>query len=131
MAWRPSAKVAGFLAALMALVELNRLSVMDVRDTPSIPLSTYRVFVALGFLIVPLVVGLLCWLLVGLATSLYPNAWRIFDASVRRVWRRDAAVALVVGVAAAAGLHRLAAVVRGRLHAYAPARVDALPGSSD
>src|SRR5205823_3386111 len=102
--WRPSAKVAGFLAALMALVEVNRLSVMDVRYTTSIPLSTFYARVGISFFIFPLMIGLLCWVLVGLATSFYPNAWRIFDASARRVWRRDAAVALVVGVAAAAGL---------------------------
>ena len=129
--WRASAKVGGFLAVLMALVELNRLSVVDIRYTTSIPLSTYRVFVALSFLIVPLVVGLLCWLLVGLATSLYPNAWGIFDATARRVWRRDAAVALVVGVAAAAGINRLEAVVSSHFHAYAPVRIDLVPSAFD
>src|SRR5207245_5272503 len=77
------------------------------------------------------VIGLLCWVLVGLAMSLYPSAWRIFDASARRVWRRDAAVALVVGVAAAAGINRLEAVVSSHFHAYAPVRIDLVPGSFD
>ncbi len=125
--WRPAAKLGAALVAVMALWELNRLSTIERKYETSISLATFHLNLATGFLVAPLVVGLLGWLVMGLATSLYPDAWRIFRSSARRVWRRDAAAALVLSLAAAGALTRLAALVVSRFHAYAPVTVELFP----
>ncbi len=125
--WRPAAKVGVALVALVALWELNRLSTIDREYETSISLATFHLNMSTGFLVAPLVVGLLAWLVAGLAAGLYPDGWRIFRCSARCVWRRDAAAALLVSLSAGAALSRLAALVVSRFHAYAPVTVDLFP----
>jgi hypothetical protein len=79
----------------------------------------------------PFLGGLVGWLLIGLATSLYPEAWRIFRGAARRLWRRDAAIAIVVSLAAAAALSQIGALITGRFHAYAPVGVGLVPDLFD
>jgi hypothetical protein len=125
--WRASVKAGILVAVATALAEILRLATIDRGYQTSIPLSTYRLLVAIGFVILPLLSGLAAWLLVGLAASLYPDAWGLLRASARRVWRRDAAVALALSLAAGAGLSSLEALVANRFHAYAPVDVGLIP----
>ena len=106
-------------ALLMALSELNQLPVADEGYSTSVPLATFRLFLAVGYIIGPLLGGLVLWLLVGLATSLYPDWWQVFSALARQLWRRDALVAIVVSVAASAATNRVLALLASRFHAYA------------
>jgi CAAX prenyl protease-like protein/uncharacterized protein DUF4901 len=129
--WRRSVKVGAFLAFASLATELNQLSTLDRNYNTSIPLSAFRLLIVVGFVLGPLLVGLLGWLLVGLATSLYPVAWAAMRASARRVWRRDALAGIVVSIAAAAALARLEVIVGDRFHAYAPVRVDLVPALLD
>jgi CAAX prenyl protease-like protein len=129
--WRASLKPGVFLAIVTLLGELNRLSSIDHNYPTSIPLSSFRLLVVVSFVIWPLLVGLAGWLLVGLATSLYPDAWGALGASARRVWRRDAAVAIAVSLAAAAALVRVETLITDRFHAFAPVRIDLIPDSFD
>ena len=71
--------------------------------------------------------GLLAWLLIGSAASLYPDAWKVFSGAARRVWRRDALVALVLSLAAGAGLARVEALLTSVFHAYAPIKDELFP----
>jgi membrane protease YdiL (CAAX protease family) len=127
MPWRPAAKVGALIGALMILAELNQWPTLDSQYVTSIPLSTWRLYNAVGLIVVPLLAGLLCWLLVGLAASLYPEAWNLLRSSSRRVWRRDAAVCIVLVLAAEAGLNKLAALFASRLHAFAPVGIGVFP----
>ncbi|HEV2491593.1 MAG TPA: CPBP family intramembrane glutamic endopeptidase [Terriglobia bacterium] len=129
--WRASLKPGVFLAVVTLLGELDRLTLIDRNYPTSIPLSSYRLLVVVSFVILPLLVGLASWLLVGLATSLYPDAWAVLRASARRVWCRDAAVAMVVSLAAAAALVRLETLVSDRFHALAPVKIDLIPDLFD
>ncbi len=120
IAWRAAAKVGAALALLLALAELNQLVVIEQSYNTSLPLGTYRLLMAIGLTIGPLVAGLVGWLLVGLVTGLYPDAWQLLRAQSRSLWRRDAAVAIIVSVAASVATNRVVALVAGRFHAHAP-----------
>ena len=118
IAWRPAVMVGAALALVMVLSELNQLPVVDETYSTSLPLATFRLFVAVSYVIVPLLVGLVFWLLVGLATSLYPDAWQVFRARARQLWRRDVLVAIIVSVAASAATNHVLALLASRFHAY-------------
>jgi membrane protease YdiL (CAAX protease family) len=120
MPWRPAAKVGALIFALLILSELNQWSNLDRQYVTSIPLPTWRLFEVVGLVVVPLLAGLLCWLLVGLAASLYPEAWNLFRGSARCLWRRDAAWCMVLALAARLGLDKLGELFASRFHAFAP-----------
>jgi membrane protease YdiL (CAAX protease family) len=120
IAWRPALKVSAAFAVLLALSELNQLSIVEQRYDTSLPLGTFRLLMAVGYIVGPLVGGLLLWLLAGLAASFYPDAWQVFRARSRQLWGRDAVVAIVVSVAAGAATNRVLALLASRFHAYVP-----------
>ncbi len=127
MPWRPAAMVGALIAALLILSELNQWPVLNRQYDTSIPLATFRLYIAVGLIVVPLLAGLLCWLLAGLAASLYPEAWQLLRGSARRVWRRDAVTCMVLVLAAAAGLNKLEALFASRFHAFAPVDIEVFP----
>jgi len=130
--WRPAAWVGVAVLVLMGLVQLNSLlPMMDRLYDTSIPLSAYHLQLGISLLIVPLLVGLLAWLLVGLAASLYPVGWRIFRASARRTWSLDAALAIVMTIAVTAAIHQLTGLITMRWHAYAPVSIALVWGGLD
>jgi hypothetical protein len=127
MPWRPAAKVGALILALLLLSELNQWPGLDRQYVTSIPLPTWRLFEVVGMVVGPLLAGLLCWLLVGLATSLCPEAWQLLRGSARRVWRRDGIVCIVLVLAAAASQHKLGELLASRFHAIAPVGTEAFP----
>ncbi len=129
--WRRAAKVAVAVVLLSLLVELNQLPIVEERYDTSVPLASFRLLIAVSFFIVPLLTGLLAWVVVGLATSIYPDAWRVFRGAARRVWCRDAVVALALSLAVSLGLGHVNAVVSNRLHVYAPVKTDLFPAAFD
>jgi membrane protease YdiL (CAAX protease family) len=129
--WGPAAKVGAVVVVIMALGQLNQLVKLYRAYSTSQPLSTFWIFNLAGLLVLPLLGGLAAWLLTGLATSLYPDAWRILRGSARRLWRRDAAVAIAVSLAGAAALNRVTAFIVGRFHTHAPVQVDLVPDVFD
>ncbi|HEV2351851.1 MAG TPA: type II CAAX endopeptidase family protein [Terriglobia bacterium] len=131
IAWRASAWAGGALAIISLLQELNALPTVENYYVTSMPMNLFKLLVGVQFLIVPLVVGLLGWLVVGLAASLFPDAWRIFNGPARRVWRRDAALALLVTVAVSAGLGQIGSYISDRFHAEVPVDIGLVPSSFD
>ncbi len=129
MPWKRSAKFGGLVAILMLLATLNQFRLFDRGYDTSIPLASFHLQVAVSVIVIPLVAGLLAWLVVGLAASFYPDVWKLPRRSARRVWRRDALVAVVVSLAAGAGLARLEALITSLFHAYAPIKVELFPGA--
>jgi membrane protease YdiL (CAAX protease family) len=130
--WRPAAWVGSAVFILTGLWQLNSLlPAMDRVYPTSISLSAYHLMMAIELIIVPLLAGLLVWPLVGLAASLYPDAWRILRASARRMWSLDAAMAVALTIAVAAAIHQLSALLTVRLHAYAPVSIELVPGGLD
>jgi len=127
IAWRAALKIGALIFVLVAISELTQWSQLDRQYMTSLPLATWRLFEVVSTVVLPLLAGLLCWLLVGLATSLYPEAWQLLRGSARRLWRRDAAVCIVLALAARAGLAKLAAVFASRFHALAPVNTDLFP----
>jgi hypothetical protein len=122
--WRPAAKVGALILALAVCAELNQLPVLDTQYVTSLPLATWRLFETVSVIVVPLLAGLLCWLLVGLAASLYPEAWKLLRGSARHLWRRDAAACIVLALAVGAGLNKLGELFASRFHTFAPVGVD-------
>jgi hypothetical protein len=129
MPWKRSAKFGALVALLMLLSTLNQLSLFERAYPTSIPLATFHLQVAVSLIVLPLLTGLFAWLVLGLAASFYPDAWKLFRASFRRVWRRDAFVALVLSLAAGAALSRLDAFFANVFHASAPMREDLFPAA--
>ncbi len=128
MPWRPAAKMGALIAVLMLLSEFNQWPGLDRQYVTSIPLSTYRLFEVVGMVVAPLLAGLLCWLLVGVAASLYPEAWNLLRSGARRLWRRDAAVCVVLALAAKLGLDKLGEFFASRYHAFAPVDIEVFSG---
>jgi hypothetical protein len=85
--------------------------------------------VAVSVIVIPLVMGLLAWLVLCLAASYYPAAWGLWRGATRRTWRRDALVVAILSIAAGAGLARLDALLANLFHAYAPIKDDLFPAT--
>jgi hypothetical protein len=129
--WRRSALVGGSLTIVMILLVVDAASGLGRQYPTSIPWQTFWLYVVISSLVISLMMGVVGWLLVAIATSLYPDAWRLVRASARRTWRRDALVGLVLSLAVGAGLNRLGEWVATRFHAFAPVGIDLAPGSLD
>jgi hypothetical protein len=127
IAWRPAAKVGVFLALVVVLIELNALPLVFRQYPTYLSWNTFVLYISITYLVVPVFFGFVGWIVVALATSFYPDAWRIFRASDRRAWRRDALIAMALSLAAGAGLSRLSALVAARFHAYLPVGIDLIP----
>ena len=122
--WRAAAKVAGVILAGLVLAQLNQISRIFQGYNTSVSMGTFWISAGAGLVIVPLIGSLAAWVLVALAMSLYPDAARLLRGPARRVWRRDAALAIAVSLAAAFGVSRLAAFLYGHFHVHAPVRFD-------
>lgn len=130
--WRLSAGVGATVAVLTLLSELNEYPIFNRQYDTSIPLTTFHLYVVVVNVIVwPLLIGLVAWLLAGLALSLYPEARWALETSARRLWRRDAVVVVALSLAAAAGWDRLSALLDSQFHALAPVRVVLAPSGLD
>ena len=125
--WRRALKVGVGLAVLVLLAQANLYPLLLSRYMTSIPLMTFKVYLAVTLVIVPLLAGGVAWVLVALLASIYPQVWGIFAKSARRAWRRDAALAVLASVAASVALNRFDALFTARFHAYAPISLDLFP----
>ena len=129
LAWRKTRRVALFVAIVLVISELNSLVTVRENYPTSMSLGIFNLFIVIGYVLVPLAIGLFAWVLAALVVGLYPDAWRIFNARDRRVWARDAAVALIVALAVGAGISNLGAIFFNHLHAYAPPVTDIVNGT--
>jgi membrane protease YdiL (CAAX protease family) len=118
--WTASLKVAVLLTVLFILTILNESSLIDRAYTTSISLSNFHLQVAMSFIFLGLALGVLIWLVIALATSLFPVTWQLLRSSSGAVWRRDAAVALLVSLSVGVGMGRLLALLADRFHAEVP-----------
>ena len=129
MPWKRSAKFGAWVAIFMLVATANQWPAFDQKYDTSISLASYHLQVAISLIVIPLASGLMAWLLLGLAASFYPNTWKLFSRSARRVWRRDALVATGVSVAAAVALTRIEAYIANIFHAYAPIDIGLFPAA--
>ena len=129
MPWKRSAKFGVLLAILGFLGALNGLPLVYQSYNTSVPLTVWKLVVAVGVIVVPIVEGLCAWLMIGSAASLYPDAWKVFGGAARRIWRRDAVVALVLSLAAGAGMARVDALLTSVFHAYVPIKDELFPAA--
>ncbi len=125
--WKRSAKFGILLAVLGLLESLNNLPLAYIRYETSMPLNIWKMFMAISVLVVPLLQGVLGWVLIGAAVSLYPDAWKVLKKTGRRAWSRDALVAIILCVVAGVGLARIDALLTSVFHAYAPINDDLFP----
>jgi hypothetical protein len=129
--WRRSAALGAAVVGVVGLAELNQLSRLYLGYSTSESLATFWISSVAGHVVFPIFLGLVAWPLVGLAASLYPNAWQVVRGTARRVWRRDAGVAIAASLAAAVGLSQLSGLIGARFHAYAPVQIDLVPDLFD
>ncbi len=127
MPWKRSAKFGVGVTMLFLASTLNEISMFDQNYDTLSPLNLFYVQVGVSVIVIPLVMGLIAWLLLGLAASFYPAAWGLWRGPARRVWRRDALVVGILSVATGAGLARLEALLTNFFHAYAPINYDFFP----
>jgi membrane protease YdiL (CAAX protease family) len=125
--WRRSLWVGVAVAGLVALSELGSLPLFYQQYQTSISISNFWISVGASLVVFPLVVGILGWLVVGLATSFYPEAWKVFEGSARRVWRRDAIIAFILSLAARGAIVRFETFLADRFHAFAPVGASIFP----
>jgi len=129
--WRRSLWVGVALAGLVGLSELGSLPMVYRRYQTSISMTNFWIMVAAGLVVFPLLIGLFGWLMVGLATSLYPDAWKVLEGAARRVWRLDAVVVFILSVATGAALARLQTLFADRFHTFAPVQAGIFPSLLD
>ena len=129
--WRRAAKVGALVYPVLLLVQLNQLSTFYRQYDTSISLANFTVLIAVGMLVVPLLGAMLAWVLVGLVTSLYPDAWRVLRGAPRAVWGRDAMMAMLVSLTALAALSRLDDLIASRFHTFAPVDIGLVPDLFD
>jgi hypothetical protein len=129
--WRRALQIGVLVGIAAGLSGLNRLPTLYASYNTSMPLGTFRLFLAVGLVVTPLVLGLLAWLATGLVLSLYPNAWAIFSGRARRAWRRDAILLIALGGGVAAGLSQTGALISDRFHSFMPVRVSLVPDQLD
>lgn len=121
--WMAALKVAVVLALILVLMELDQIPLIARFYDTSISFSNFELQIAVSLLTALILGGLFIWLAVALVTSLYPQAWKILRGPARKIWRRDAAIAVFVGITVSAGIENLLALFTSRFHAYAPMSV--------
>ena len=107
LAWREAAPVAVAAAVVSLVSDLNGLPAALQSYSTSISLTAFWLQVGTGMLVSILAAGLGAWLLVALALGLLPAARALGSRAAARLWRRDAAVAALVLLAAAAALDKI------------------------
>jgi len=112
--------VGALVLVIFLLYMFNQWPILETQYTTSMPLPIWRLSLVAGLFVLSLLAGSLCWLLVGLAASLFPAAWQLFNSTPRRLWRRDAMICTVLALAAGAGLNKLGELFASRFHAFAP-----------
>jgi membrane protease YdiL (CAAX protease family) len=116
--WRPAAGVGALVTVLALLSELNSYASIERSYSTSIPLGTFWLQEGAGLLLLPIISGLGAWILVTLAFSLFPEAQRLLRRSGTGVWRRDAAIAVALGLTMTAALHEVSALLTAALPRY-------------
>jgi len=129
--WRSTVAAGVALAVITALVAGNAAPTLDRLYSTSVPIWMFHLELAISLLIGALAVGLAGWVMVGLAISLYPDGWRLVQSASRRVWRRDALVAIAVAVSVEVGLDQVRNLLAERFHAWLPVSVNVAPDSFD
>jgi membrane protease YdiL (CAAX protease family) len=129
--WRQGVSVGILLGVAFLLTELNAVDVMAEQYPTSLPWSTFQLFIVVGYVVVVLVVALIAWVTAGFTIGLYPDSWQLLCSSGRRVWSRDAALAVVLILAVGAGLGNLSTLLFSHFHAYASGVGDVFNPSLD
>ena len=129
IAWRSSAKVGAFVGLAFLLTRLNNLPLVIPQYPTDLPWNAFLLRIVIAVVVSPVFAGLIAWMVVALATSFYPDAWRIFRSQDRRIWRRDALVAAALSLAAGAGILKLSQLFSSHYHAVSSIGIDLIPGS--
>ncbi|MGH9375908.1 MAG: CPBP family glutamic-type intramembrane protease [Terriglobia bacterium] len=129
--WLRALKVAIVLAVLFGVSELNQLSSIDRAYNTSVSLLNFRLRAGISMGVSLILAGLCLWLVIGLAASLYPEAWQALQGNARRIWRRDAVIALAVSIAVSAGIEKLLALVADHAHAFGTSSFPSPPQGLD
>jgi membrane protease YdiL (CAAX protease family) len=129
LAWRKTRRLAVAVGIVLLVSELNTLVAVRQNYPTSMSLGIFNLFIVIGYVVVPLAIGLLAWVAAAFVVGIYPDVWRIFKAQARRVWARDAVVGLVVAAGVGTGVHNLGTLVFNHFHAYATPVTDIVDGS--
>jgi membrane protease YdiL (CAAX protease family) len=122
--WRIAGGVGAATAAVVLLSEFNKLPTIEQSYSTSIPLGTFWLQTGISFLLVPILSGLGVWILVALALSLFPEAQAVLRRSAGSIWRRDAAVAVILGLAMVVAFDRLGALLTSLVPTYFSPQID-------
>ncbi|MDE3178943.1 MAG: CPBP family intramembrane metalloprotease [Acidobacteriota bacterium] len=118
--WMAALKAAIVLAIILALSGLNDAPLIDRSYNTSLSLSNFHLQAGVSFVVLVIFGGVLLWLLLALATSLYPQSWQLLTGFSRRIWSRDAAITVVVALAAGAGVGKVLTLLANHFHAVVP-----------
>jgi membrane protease YdiL (CAAX protease family) len=129
--WRTALPVAGVMAALVLLSELNTLATIEQAYSTSISLSAFWLQAGAGLILAPILAGLAIWLLVAFAFTVFPEGQRLLRRPATRTWRRDAAIAVVLGLTMILALRNFRALLTSVLPTYFPPGIDLAPTHLD
>ncbi len=129
--WRRAAWVGVVLLVASLLGELNRLPTIFEQYSTSTSLASFWIEIAASLAVAPLLLGVVGWLVAGLAASFYPAAWQVVKASARRAWRGDAVIVILLTLAVGAALGTLSTLFSDHFHAVAPVGIQLFPSLTD
>ncbi|MGH9431921.1 MAG: CPBP family intramembrane glutamic endopeptidase, partial [Terriglobia bacterium] len=129
--WNRALKAGLIFAAIVFVSEFNQLASLNRGYDTSISFANFHLQTVVAYFVLPLVAGLFIWLLVGLATSLYPDSWQLLSRRSRRTWRRDAAIVILLSIGVAEGIGKALAWFAARFHAYAAVDISLAPPQVD
>ena len=117
--WKPVLTVAGILAVLALLGNLNELPSLYSQYPTSIPLQIFRTSLIIGILIGVIVNFGLAGISLGIITSFYPNSLRIFKKENRRRITRDAFICALLSLGTFLGITQLVHILNAKFPALA------------
>jgi hypothetical protein len=105
--WRPVLTVAGALALIAVLGNLNELPSLYSQYPTSIPLQIFQTSLIIGILIGVIATFILAGISLGIITSFYPESLRILKRENRRNAARDALICALLSLGAFLGMTQL------------------------
>ncbi len=117
--WKPILIIAGILAIISFLGNINKLSSFYAQYSTSIPLDIFRTTLIIGMVVGIIVKFILAGISLGIITSFYPDSLKMFKKENRRKTAGDAFICALLSVGVYLGITQLIQILNARYPALA------------
>lgn len=131
IAWRAAVPIALLVAAVTVVAQLNGLATAEQGYSTSVSLQTFWLLTILRMLGATIFIALSAWVVTAFVFAVLPATASLSNRAARWVWRTDAAMGVVVVVAASAALHRFGLLLSDVRPTYFHVGFGAIPGAVD